>query len=110
MDWSHPFRNDYGTGIRQSHKRIGDIEISMADRQPCPVCGHPTGDCTSETTELPKTKLLGPMNSTEPLILVEEDFTEERNLTPYTKTRVLIHSKGSYITLSRARELGLMDK
>lgn len=42
------------------------------------------------------------------MILVEKDVTEERQITPYTKTRVLIHRVGDYVPLSRARELGLV--
>jgi hypothetical protein len=43
------------------------------------------------------------------MILVEQDVTEERMITPYTKARVLIHRKGSYVPLSEARKLGLAD-
>jgi hypothetical protein len=48
------------------------------------------------------------MVGSEPMILVEQDITEERQITPYTKTRVLIHRKGDYVPLSKARELGLV--
>lgn len=48
------------------------------------------------------------MVGSEPMILVEQDITEERQITPYTKTRVLVHRKGDYVPLSKARELGLI--
>lgn len=81
--------------------------VSEADRKPCPVCGHPTGDCTGPS-DLPNTKLPNKIVGSEPMILVEQDITEERQITPYTKTRVLIHRKGDYVPLSKARELGLV--
>lgn len=89
-------------------RHLGDINIYEADRKPCPVCGHPTGDCAgTENTildlDLPK-RIIGK----EPMIMVEQDITEERAITPYTKARVLIHRKGDYISLTKARELGLL--
>ncbi len=91
-----------------SSKRFNDIEFLAADRKPCIVCGHETGDCTGETTELPSSKLPAHMSGLEPMILVETDISEERQITPYTKSRVLIHRKGDYVPLSKARELGLV--
>ena len=107
MDWSHPFINGSQGGSLLSSRRLGDIMVSEADRKPCPVCGHPTGDCTG-SSDLPNTKLPNQMVGSEPMILVEQDITEERQITPYTKTRVLIHRKGDYVPLSKARELGLV--
>lgn len=106
---SHPFINNSGLLSFRNIKRMGDIEVSLADRQPCLVCGHPTGDCTGAGDEKPITKLHGQINGTEPMILVEQDVTEERAITPYTKTRVVIHRRGDYISLSRAKEIGLTD-
>lgn len=90
-------------------RRIGDLEVYGADRKPCLVCGHPTGDCAgTENTilnlDLPK-RIIGK----EPVFLVEEDITEDRAITPYTRARVLIHRKGDYIPLTKARELGLLQ-
>jgi len=100
VEYPSPFR---------SKTSIGDIDVSPADRQPCPVCGHPTGDCAGVAKQdydmsLPK-KIVG----TDPLVLVEEDVTEERAITPFTKARVIIHRKGDYITTTQARSLGLME-
>lgn len=108
MDWSHPFYNNSQGNQSPNIRNLGDIRIVGADRKPCPVCGHPTGDCGSGDTPLPNTAMPSQMNGTEPMILVESDITEERSITPYTKTRVLIHRKGDYVPLSRARELGLV--
>lgn len=108
MDWSHPFYNSTTNTPSVGSKKIGDIHVATADRKPCPVCGHPTGDCAGSDELLPNTTMPSQMNGTEPMILVETDITEERAITPYTKSRVLIHRKGDYVPLSKARELGLV--
>lgn len=108
MEYRHPFHNDSLSSRNSSTNYLGGIRIVSADRQPCPVCGHPTGDCASDVSSLPKTNMPSQMNGSEPMILVEQDVTEERMITPYTKARVLIHRVGDYIPLSKARELGLV--
>ena len=42
-------------------------------------------------------------------ILVEEDIYEDRQITPFTKARVIVHHKGSYVTVEKAKELGILD-
>ena len=108
MDWSHPFRNGPDNTGLTSSRMLGDIEISMADRRPCPVCGHPTGDCSSGDASTLNIQLPNILIGSEPMMLVEEDITEDRQITPYTKARVLIHRKGDQIPLSKARELGIV--
>jgi len=102
---SHPFR-------RSDNKMwVDGLEVGFlsASREPCPVCGHPTGDC-SGSSEPPK-KIAG-FNTIEQLVgeqtwLVEEPIYEERQITPYTKTTVLKYPKGTQIPLEEARNLGL---
>lgn len=86
-----------------------------ADRSPCPVCGHPTGDCSS--TDSNKVNIAfgdanTRMESMKEIqkILVEDDIFEERQITPYTKISVRIAKKGSYVTIDRAIELGIIKK
>ena len=89
----------------------GNITILRATRQPCPVCGHPTGDCAGELK--PPQKVVGLTGGViETLkdvqtILVEEDIYEDRQITPFTKTKVIVHHKGSYVTLEQAKNLGI---
>jgi len=90
----------------------GDIPIVRATREPCIVCGHPTGDCTPEdhspqdihiafsTTESTTLKDIT-------LVYVDEDIYEERQISPFTTAKVLIARKGQQVTLERARELGI---
>ena len=56
-----------------------DIDVHRASPLPCPVCGHPTGDCTGENGPEPPDHISG-YNSIESLnetqtYLVEEEVT-----------------------------------
>jgi hypothetical protein len=86
-----------------------DIKFLRADRQPCLVCGHPTGDCSTDTsnpTHVIGFDVAGKDNT--PLIFLEEDVWEERSITPYTKARVLVYKKGQSIGHDEAKRLGLI--
>jgi hypothetical protein len=87
-----------------------NVSILRATREPCLVCGHPTGDCTGDSP--PPLKIAGLNGVIETLkeaqtVLVEEDVYEDRQITPFTKARVIIHHKGSYVTLDVAKNLGI---
>jgi hypothetical protein len=88
----------------------GKVRVTSATRGPCPVCGHPTGDCIGDSA--PPKKIFGyDTNSTldqNLTFLVEEDYYEEREITPGLVTRRLIHKKGSQIPFHRAKEIGLI--
>lgn len=89
---------------------LGNIPVTMADRRPCPVCGHPTGDCSGNSIK--PTHIIG-YNQIESLntkqtFLVEEDIYEERQLTQSVTTKVLLHRKGKQIPLEEAKKLGLI--
>ena len=89
---------------------LGGIPVLRADRQTCPVCQHPTGDCTTETARPMHIAFTDSVLKTlkdSQMMLVEEDIYEDRQITPFTKTTVITVHKGSYITLERAQELGI---
>lgn len=100
----------YNFGLLNGQRRLGDIVVSIADRGPCPVCGHPTGDCRGDAP--PPTHIWGlgtiPSMADSQTVLVEEDIYEERQITPFTKARVLVAKKGKHVPLDKARELGLL--
>jgi hypothetical protein len=100
----------YNSSFYQSYG-IDGIRVSPADRQPCPVCGHPTGDCVSSESN-PPARIIGFATDLQgnevPLHFVEEEVWEERQITPYTKARVLLYKRGDKITLSEAKRLGLL--
>lgn len=92
------------------YTRSDGIRVVRADRQPCPVCGHPTGDCTGELSA-PKTIFGFNTNSTlddNVTFYMDEDYYETREIAPGLSTRRLVHKKGSSIPLSKAKELGLI--
>lgn len=89
---------------------LGDVRILRHNSEPCVVCGHPTGDCAGEmaqplhiwgTTEVPS---LVDTN----MVLVDEDIIEYRQITPFSKSKVLVARAGQQIPASRARELGII--
>lgn len=96
---------------RLDGKRLfDDTMILGADRTPCIICGHPTGDCTGESG--PPTKIAG-FGASESLkqvqtFLVEDDIYEDRQITPFMKVKFLLHKKGKQIPYKEAERLGLL--
>lgn len=98
------------------YRILDDVVVQGADRKPCPVCGHPTGDCTGDARFPDSIVFHGmpsPPNAYEQTVheqgfLVEEDVWEQRQITPFTVAKVLAAAKGTYIPFSRARDLGLI--
>ena len=104
----HSFMN---IGERPQQEVIyGDITIMHADRRPCIVCGHPTGDCATEHSQPTHISGVGAFKSIDDTLkhLVEEDIWEEKQINPYHTARVLVARKGSYIPFPKAKELGLL--
>lgn len=100
----------YEHGHKQPEYLYGDIEILKRQEGECVVCGHPTGDCTTETaaphhiwgiTEVPS------MADTT-MILVEKDVVVYRQITGDTKAPVVLARAGQKVSVSRARELGIV--
>ena len=77
-------------------------DIHRADRQPCPVCGHPPapetiwGYNTSSSLEDSLT------------YYIEEDYFEEREIAPGIITKILVFKKGKNIPLTTAKEYGFI--
>ena len=97
-------------GSNNEKEEINGISYLRATRQPCPVCGHPTGDC-SEGTEPPKTIWGFNTNSSlddKQTFLVEEDYFEEREIGPGLSVKILVYAKGKQIPLKKAKELGFI--
>lgn len=99
--------------IFYSNNRIyGDLPILRADREPCIVCGHPTGDCTPADHN-PQDIHIALTDSTletlkdQKLIYVDETIYGERQITPYTTAKVILARAGTYVTPEKARELGI---
>lgn len=98
------------SAFRNDDVVLGEIPILRADRGMCPVCKHPTGDCTTDTARPMHIAFADSVLETlkdSQMILVEEDIYEDRQITPFTKTTVITVHKGSYVTLEKAKELGI---
>ena len=71
---------------------FGEYEVISSDRQPCPVCGHPTGDCIPEGHEEPVvafSQVRTENNDTIRLVLVKEDVYITKQVSPYATSRIL---------------------
>lgn len=89
----------------------GDIPFYSARREPCIICGHPTGDCAGDSA--PITRMFGVTTTVDPdlnraEILVEKDIIEETQITPFTRAKVLVARAGTYVSVARAKELGII--
>ncbi len=88
----------------------GDIEILRATREPCIVCGDPTGDCVPKGHKPPE-KLLGlgifkSLDEQQTYRVLEDFFvTEEVSAGVFTKVRKF--AVGQVIPLSEARKYNL---
>lgn len=102
--WAMPF----GDSSREEFILDG-VRILRAEAGPCPICGHPTGDCSGDIP--PPQRILGtetfPSLGHTEVFVVEEDVYAERWISPFTKTTVLVVRAGAKISLQKARELGL---
>lgn len=91
---------------------FGDIQFFPADRQPCIVCGHETGDCIPEDHK-PPIKIFGiglfDSKDKEEKFTVLEDVYAQQQVSPIHSVRVRRFKKGQQIPLSTARENGLTD-
>ena len=86
------------------------VSIVRATRMPCPVCGHPTGDCATSTSEPHHIIGVGLFKSLDKKleVTVEKDIYEDRQINQFYKTRVVIARAGQKISVDKARELGLL--
>lgn len=108
----------FGAAASPVEEILPGVRLYRATREPCIVCGHPTGDCTdhqgSEEGE-PDKKVIRIQfaevevpSKDEPQVLVREDIYREVQLTSLTKTRVLVAKAGTYVPRAKALELGLI--
>jgi hypothetical protein len=83
------------------------VFVTKASRKPCPVCGHPTGDCTGKVEES-HILLADEAPPEKNLVKVKERITKEVWVTPLTKARVVVADAGAYVTVEKAKELGII--
>lgn len=88
----------------------GEFELISAEDGGCPVCGHPTGDCAPEGQG--HIRVVGADTfetiTAKEMFIVTEDIYEQRQISPFTKAKVLLYPKGKAIPVSEAKKLGLV--
>lgn len=86
------------------------ISVVRADRRACIVCGHPTGDCSTEDSAPHHVIGIGIFKSLDKklTVTVEEDIFEERQVNPHYKGKFIVARAGQKISVDKARELGLL--
>ena len=94
---------------------LDGISILRADRQSCIICGHPTGDCVSHFGEAQiPTEVrvqfapLVESRKEEEVIFVAKDVHRDVALSSMTRTRILVAKAWTYVTKSKAEELGII--
>lgn len=91
----------------------GEYRILRADREPCPICGHPTGDCGTKSNhsydDLFGVGLFESLDK-EHKVMVEEDVLEERVMYGNVTIKVIKFRKGQMITIEEARAHGLLKE
>lgn len=97
----------------RNDRLFGDLPILRASAEPCIVCGHPTGDCTAESHNPQDTHISTTENNLdsmkdERLIYVFDTIYGEKQLTPYTTVKVTLAKAGTYVTVAKAKELGII--
>jgi hypothetical protein len=94
--------------LNYNNYKMEGVSFLEADRNPCPVCGHPTGDCAGDNAPTHVIGFEASQGKSTPLFHVEEEVWEEKQITPYTKARVLVYKKGENISIEEAKRLGLL--
>lgn len=79
-------------------------------QEPCIVCGHESGSCSGSQEPPRDILLLGTVPSLEgtQTVYVDEDIYGERTIGDLTSVKFLIARKGSQVSLSMARQLGII--
>lgn len=91
----------------QSDQILPGVSFLKADRRPCPVCQHPTGDCVGDVEES-HIILADQAPEGKNLIRVKERITKEVWVTPLTQVTIVVADAGTYVTVERAKELGII--
>lgn len=109
---NQPFYSSPAFGGPGENEEINGITYLRATRAPCPVCGHPTGDCQGGEDEAELKQIWG-YNTNSSLdenqtFTVKQDYWVSHEIAPGVNMQKLLYKKGKIIPLSTAKELGLI--
>ena len=90
---------------------LGNVRLLRHNPEPCIVCGHPTGDCSGAEHTGPDhiwglTEVESMQN--ENMMLLEHDVIEWRQITPFTKSKVIVARAGQQISVAQAKLYGII--
>lgn len=105
------FYNSPGFTNNHPYELRDGITVFPADRAPCPICGHSTGDCAPKDETGPKVIFGYNTNSTldnNQTFVVQDDIIEDREIAPGVTMRIVLFKQGKVIPLLKAKELGLI--
>lgn len=89
---------------------LEDIEFSVAELGPCPVCHHPTGDCVGDS-HYQGAAFFKPKRKPDPgetFILPERVYEETENPKTGKVTKKLLYARGTRVRPSEAKRLGFL--
>lgn len=88
------------------------VRLIRAERGPCPVCGHPTGDCAGDSDTPKRVVGLGtiPSMRDKQTVYVDEDVIEDFEISPGVWTKIIRARAGSQISVDKAVELGIIEE
>lgn len=91
-----------------SRQILPGVSLAKADRQPCPICNHPTGDCTGDL-EVDHIILAEEAPKDKNLVQVKERITKKVLVAPgLPEIDVVVADAGSYVSVEKAKELGIV--
>ncbi len=107
---SRPFYESESFSTGGSRRLFDNVTTTGANRMPCPVCGHPTGDCVGES---PTSINMAGYENVESLkdkltFIVEEDYYEEKQINDLLRNKVLVYKKGQTIPYKEAEKRNLI--
>jgi hypothetical protein len=107
---SRPFYESESFSVGGGGRLFDNVTTTGANRMPCPVCGHPTGDCVGEATSPGRITGYGDNESLKEKLMftVEEDIYEETQINSFLKGKVLVYKKGKQIPYLEAEKRNLI--
>lgn len=97
----------------ENHEQLFDgVRLIRAERGPCPVCGHPTGDCAGSAEPPKRVVGLGtiPSMRKQQTVYVDRDVIEEVEISKGIVTKIIRARAGTQIPVDLAVELGIIEE
>ena len=91
---------------------LDGVKLVRAQHGPCPVCGHPTGDCAGTIAPTKKVVGLGtiPSMRKSQTVYVDEDVVEDVEISKGVWTKIIRARAGTQIPVDTAVALGIIEE